>query len=145
MAPECSKTRLRASISQTQAGAAYAAPPTAATWASPIHLETPFLKSLILTGKIRCGREGPVAIETQLGWILSGPIFNCDQETLSTGLMTYALRIDALCPETQKLDDTLKLFWELESFGVPFTDKSLYDELCEKIKLRDGRYEVSLP
>ena len=99
----------------------------------------------ILTGKIQRGREGPVAIETRLGWILSGPVFNCEQETPSTGLMTYALRVDALCLETQKLDDTLKSFWELESFGVPSIDRSLYDEFREKIKLRDGRYEVSLP
>ena len=39
----------------------------------------------------------------------------------------------------------LKSFWELESFGIPPSDKTVYDDFCEKVKFHDGRYEVSLP
>ena len=95
-----------------------------------------------LTGRIHRGEEGPVAVETRLGWVLSGPILN---PSPSMGLMTYSLRIDTMIPESQTLDDTLQSFWELESFGVPTTDKTAYDEFCEKITFRDGRYEVCLP
>ena len=86
-----------------------------------------------LTGRIRRGREGPVAIETRLGWVLSGPVFSRVEDTTLTGLMTYTLHVGAEYQETQKLDGTLKSFWELESFGIPPNDKTVYDNFCEKI------------
>lgn len=39
----------------------------------------------------------------------------------------------------------MKSFWELESFGIPATDWSLYDEFCDTIRFHEGRYEVQLP
>ena len=36
-------------------------------------------------------------------------------------------------------------FWELESFGIPSTDHSLYNELRDTIVFQNGRYEVQLP
>lgn len=97
-----------------------------------------------LTGRTRRG-GGPVAVETRLGWVLSGPMSDSNHEATSCGLMTYTLHVNAQCQETQKLNSTLTSFWELESFGIPSSDRTIYDDFCEKIKLRDGGYEVSLP
>ena len=55
------------------------------------------------------------------------------------------MHISAPTSETQTLDNIMKSFWELESFGIPSTDRSLYDELRDTIVFRNGRYEVQLP
>ena len=33
----------------------------------------------------------------------------------------------------------------MEAFGIPIAEKTLYDEFCENITFREGRYEVALP
>ena len=43
------------------------------------------------------------------------------------------------------LDRWLNAFWELESFGVPDSDRSVYDKLQETVRFKNGRYEVALP
>ena len=91
------------------------------------------------------GMYGPVAIDTKLGWVLSGPISTLGQNDMSLSLLTHTLHINAQPSEAQTLDNTMKSFWELESFGIPTTDRSLYDELCNTIEFREGRYEVQLP
>lgn len=99
----------------------------------------------LVTGRVRRGTDGPVAIETRLGWVLSGPIPASGQTDESINLMTHTLLASSCQSEEQTLNETMKSFWELESFGIPPTDRSLYDELCDTIKFRDGRYEVQLP
>ena len=42
------------------------------------------------------------------------------------------------------LDRWLKAFWELESFGVPDSDRSVYDKFQETVQFKNGRYEVAL-
>ena len=81
----------------------------------------------------------------KLGWVLSGPIATPSQTDLSHSLVTHALQFGTQLCETGSLDETLKSFWELESFGIPAVDRSLYNELCDTIEFRKGRYEVSLP
>ena len=77
--------------------------------------------------------------------MLSGPVSSGEEEPTSSGLMTYTLHVGAECQETQKLDSTLNSFWELESFGIPPSDKTVYNNFCERIKFQNGRYEVALP
>ena len=60
-------------------------------------------------------------------------------------LAAHTLRVDAELSNTHTLDDCLRSFWELESLGITKTDKSGYEEFSEKIRLVEGRYEVSLP
>ena len=99
----------------------------------------------LVTGRVRRGTDGPVALETRLGWVLSGPIPASGQTGESINLMTHTLLASSHQTEEQMLNETLKSFWELQSFGIPPTDHSLYDELRDTIKFRDGRYEVQLP
>ena len=46
---------------------------------------------------------------------------------------------------TVNLDEQLKSFWDLESFGIVNEEKTLYDEFKERISFHDGRYKVPLP
>lgn len=60
--------------------------------------------------------NGPVAVHTRVGWILSGPL---DQPVTSVNVTVaaiHALKVDT-CPIDGKLDDQLKWFSELESLG----------------------------
>ena len=99
----------------------------------------------LITGRTHRGESGPVAIETKLGWVLSGPTSAPTGEPVSSGLVTHTLRVDALSQDVTTLDRRLKSFWELESFGVPESDHSVYDKFQESIEFKNGRYEVALP
>ena len=98
-----------------------------------------------ITGRTLRGNSGPVAIDTRLEWVLSGPTSHPSQEQTSSGLVTYTLRVDALPQDATALDRRLKSFWELESFGVPNSDQSVYDKFQETVQFKNGRYEVALP
>ena len=99
----------------------------------------------LITGETRRGASGPVAIDTRLGWVLSGPTSSPISEHTTHGLVTHTLRVDAMAQDVATLDDRLKTFWELESFGVPESDRSVYDKFLETVQFKDGRYEVTLP
>ena len=80
----------------------------------------------LLTGKTCHGECGPVAVETRLGWVLSGPVEPC----------TGACR---------NCTSTRRAFADLLGFGIVGHDRSVLDEFRDKIRFVEGRYEVSLP
>ena len=97
----------------------------------------------LTTGEVIRGQAGPVAINTKLGWVLSGPVTTDESEDTMTAAMTvHTLQIGS-CDD--QLEKTLRSFWELESFGVvePLKDEPF--EQIHSIELKEGRYEVSLP
>ena len=81
----------------------------------------------------------------RLGWVLSGPTSSPTREQTSSGLVTHTLRVDTLPQDVTTLDRRLKSFWELESFGVPDSDRSMYDKFQETVQFQNGRYKVALP
>jgi hypothetical protein len=95
----------------------------------------------LTTGRVSRGEDGPIAVETKLGWVLSGPVPIAEQSV--SLVTTHTLRVDA--HEESNLDDTLRAFWELESLGISRSDQSIHQEFEESISFKDGRYEVSLP
>ena len=50
----------------------------------------------LVTGETRRGDFGPVAINTKMGWVLSGGATPPVQDTPSTCLLTHTLRVDGL-------------------------------------------------
>ena len=91
----------------------------------------------LVTGRVRRGRSGPMAIHTRIGWILSGPV---DRQEVSVNLTlaaTHALKIDTH-PVEQNLDDQLRRFWELESLGIMKDEPSVYDKFVQRISF-DGQ------
>ena len=98
----------------------------------------------LTTGEIIRGEGGPVAIETKLGWVLSGPVTASKVNDNSATVMTvHTLQIGA-DPEEQ-VDNMLRSFWELESFGIEPVNDSIYDYSAHIIKFNGRRYQVTLP
>ncbi|XP_062713843.1 uncharacterized protein LOC134290680 [Aedes albopictus] len=95
---------------------------------------------LLLKEKFKLGEDGPVVQNTSLGWIVCGNL---------------PIESDVLRPHvanvcTEKLDDLLTRFWELESCKTNSV-LSLEEYACEKLfdrtTVRDesGRFIVTLP
>ena len=105
----------------------------------------------LATGNVCRGeKDGPVAVHTRLGWVLSGPAQGPNSQPTSVSLITsdafivHTLQVSS--PQCDnKLDDRLRAFWELESLGIQTPEKSCYKEVVDGIHFKQGRYEVSLP
>jgi hypothetical protein len=98
-----------------------------------------------VTGETVRGGEGPVAIKTTLGWVLSGPTGAAEPEKSIVSLVNaHTLRVEGVT--NRELDETLRSFWELESLGIErVSNDPASDHFSSTLQRRDGRYEVSLP
>ena len=65
------------------------------------------------TGNVKreLGKEGPVALETKLGWVLSGP-YECSPREQHCFSTQHILRVEV---EKDPLRKELSRFWEVES------------------------------
>ena len=97
-----------------------------------------------VTGETISGSNGPVAVHTKFGWVISGPITVELNQQMNANLITHVLRVDT-APSLKSLDKQLTAFWELESFGVTDNETSVHEQFDSKITMCDGRYEVPLP
>ena len=101
----------------------------------------------LVSGRVVRGEHGPTAIETKLGWVLSGPIPEGMQvDRQQSNLVTTHVLKSAVNPvdvTNETLDGNLKTFWELESLGIK--PRTLYEEFQEQISFKNHRYEVHLP
>ena len=89
------------------------------------------------TGRIHRGKSGPVAIHTQLGWVLSGPAPPTERCQQSVNLITtHILHVGVEPCEAEALDSTLRSFWELESLGLKEPDRSVHEQFEENVKFR---------
>ena len=93
----------------------------------------------LVSGRVRRGSTGPIALDTKVGWILSGPAEGQNSEETITVHPTHTLRIDTLT-ESDQLEQGLKRFWDLESMGVQREDESVHSKFIQEIEFRDGRY-----
>lgn len=69
-----------------------------------------------VTGRTVRGGSGPVAIETTLGWVLSGPAESSGQRSTVSLMSAHTLRVEGIT--NTELHNTLQSFWELESLGI---------------------------
>ena len=100
----------------------------------------------LVTGGVCRGSNGPTAIHTKLGWVLSGPTRSREVDHCSMNLVTtHVLRVDTQPNDSKSLDNRLRSFWDLESLGICELEKTMYDEFANTINFQDGRYQVSLP
>ena len=86
-------------------------------------------------------------METGLGWVLSGPAptDGSSQHSFLTTTHVFKIGSSSVSNDQESLEKLLQSFWDLESLGITGKEKTLYDNFCDTIKTRDGRYEVSLP
>ena len=86
----------------------------------------------------------PVATNSRLGWLLSGPSATGGAQHQSVNLSaTHVLKIE--CAEIKPLDEQVAQFWELDSIGVSENEPTVYETFVESIKHDGIRYEVKLP
>ena len=78
--------------------------------------------------------------------MLSGPTDVSSQQASSVNIVTsHTLKIDAQVELTDRLDATLKKFWELESLGINSDESSVLENFDDEVSFQNGRYQVSLP
>ena len=93
--------------------------------------------SLIVISEVIQGKKGPTAVYTRFGWVLSGPTGIPDQCTSSVNVITsHILRYDSQANIGERMDSTLKMFWDLESLGISNDDSSLLEEFDREITLK---------
>ena len=97
-----------------------------------------------MSGKVRVGRGGePVALESRVGWVLSGPVQGYSKSTdgnVNLLNATHVLRIDN---ETSSLDKQLHKFWDLETLGIRDKEKPCYDKFIDAIEINEqNRYDT---
>ena len=87
--------------------------------------------------------QGPTAVHTKLGWVLSGPVCNGNLggEQSSNLVTTQVLKCATEEVPYQGITEELKEFWDLQSLGV--RSPSLYQESLEKLSNKGDHYEVN--
>ena len=99
----------------------------------------------LVTGHTIRGTQGPTAIHTKLGWVLSGPVCRGDpgSQQSSNLVETHVLKCATDEVPYEGLQGELKKFWDLESLGIKIP--SIHEEFLEKLTYRGDHYQVNLP
>ena len=84
-----------------------------------------------------------MALNSQLGWILSGPVAMKESKQHAT-LVTHVLRVDSVT-DNKCLERELRLFWEIESLGIIEDECLVQTQFEDNVAFEHGRYVVSLP
>ena len=88
---------------------------------------------------------GPVALETNIGWVLSGPNV-CSRLTGSCTVnlsSTHVLKIEST--QMSDMKDDRQKFHDLETLGIKEYETSVYDKFSNDITFTGERYQVKLP
>ena len=114
----------------------------------------------VFLGEVLRGDDGPLAVSSRLGWLLSGPVTTNVNTSLSENNIVSKLVLDHFPSRERAIDETrditasLKEFWKHESLGLIADDEENEDKPStgrdvSKTKIEfdkeHKRYEVSLP
>ena len=125
-------------------------PPLKGLWFSDVCMGTGELEIDILVGAdylwsfqkdctIRGGLDKPVAVETELGWVLSGPM-----KSQSSGLGPVHINL-VKTEDKESLDVDVNRLWHLEVIGIKEPRSGVYEEYRDSISVDGHRYSVKLP
>ena len=100
----------------------------------------------MVTGDITRERDGPVAISSQLGWLLSGPTRDRISRISTNLALTESTSVDAEV-EQDELTTQLQQFWNTESIGITESPTPEDDGFSKIITFDSSqhRYFVTLP
>lgn len=94
----------------------------------------------LVTNKIkRCAGNGPTALFTKFGWVLSGPISGSHSEISSASSLLVSHILNAAVStrtEESELEKQVKLFWEVETLEVKDEETSPYEKFLKLCTLR---------
>ena len=105
-----------------------------------------FMKNRIIRGNA----DEPAALETKLGYVLSGKLDigsnGRHQINLNESLVTNVLRVQQeLTDPKEQLNEIVQKFWNLESVGVSKNEFGVCEDFEADISFANNRYEVKLP
>ena len=105
-----------------------------------------FYWSVIEDENKRFGHEGLVAVNSKLGWVLSGPLKDneCEAAT-ATRMVAHVMQVGFNEKEEELLSAQVHKFWDMDTLGIKNREISVYDKFLDEIKFIDGRYVVRLP
>ena len=89
----------------------------------------------IVTGETRTGENGPVAVKSSLGWLLSGPVTGTSNNMGAHSNLIISRPAEAYSISTMK---TMEKFWNTESIGIkePDPDNEDYKRIMQERSLR---------
>ncbi len=90
--------------------------------------------------------SGPVALNTKLGYVLSGPVqgASCANESTVNLSETHILKVTSEVVQENTLHQDIKTFWDLESLGIKSNEPAVYDKFLDDITFDGVRYVVRL-
>lgn len=95
------------------------------------------------TGNVVRGGVGePVAVETQLGWVISGPLEHSQSADREQAVSVNFVGSDSTMKE--RLEEDIQVLWDLETLGITEGDE-VYKEFVDNICFNGDRYSVKLP
>jgi len=95
---------------------------------------------------VRREAEEPVAVETELGWVSSGPLKKRDHlETSSQEVSVSFVGQDSVDLDKASLDLEISRLWDLESLGIKSQDNEVHESFENEIEFVGGSYSVKLP
>ncbi len=107
----------------------------------------------IVTGEIQQGDDGPVAVNSEFGWIVSGRAYSksaTNEETM-TYLIVEKTDVVSLHPWDKDGDESstsaVKRFWDTESLGIFEPKAAPEQQFPRELKFDENhhRYQVNLP
>ena len=95
------------------------------------------------TGNVVLGGVGePIAIETQLGWVVSGPLESSPSTDRERAVSVNIIGRDGTV--SGRLERDVQVLWDLETLGITKSD-GVYEEFVDNITFNGKRYSVKLP
>ena len=98
-----------------------------------------------MTGDIK-STEGPVAVDSKLGWLLSGPVDSSETNDVSHACMVVSgIPANPIFDEKNDiLVNSLRQFWNVESLGIlnHSAEASTASSFPPKISFHNNRYSV---
>ena len=87
--------------------------------------------------------EEPVAVETELEWVLTGPLTKKELDSKQEVVVNFVVQ-DNIAIASDSLESTVGKLWDLDSLGIKDSDE-VHESFKNDISFIDGRYSVKLP
>ena len=91
---------------------------------------------------VRGEPEEPVAIETELGWVLSGPLRKKELDSKQEVVLNFVAQ-DSIAIASDSLESTVGKVWDLDSLGIKAIGE-VHESFENDSSFIDGRYSVKL-
>ena len=93
----------------------------------------------------RFGTEGLVAVNSKLGWLLSGPLKRDKDENTVVEMHSMLVGLNEVSEEAYNFSVIVENFWDLDTLGIKENEMSVYDKFMDEVKFVNGHYQVRLP